>query len=172
MKKLYFVRHGQTIMNVQGMLSSRTDTPLTDTGRAQAIATGKEMKKRGIQPDCIIASPLSRALDTAKLIAQEVGYDQNKIITDDNLMERDFGKLENTPWGTQIFADEDNGVESDEALVARARLALDKVESLHADIILVVAHGAIGRALRSLVRDDFPMSHPHRIGNAELVELL
>lgn len=172
MKKLYFVRHGQTVMNVQGLLSSRTDTPLTDHGRTQAAATGTEMKKLGIKPDCIIASPLSRAVDTAKLIADQVSYDTNKILTDENLKERDFGKYENTEWGKQIFADPDNGVESDEALVARARLALTRIESLDADIVLVVAHGAIGRALRSLVRDDFPMSHPHRIGNAELVELI
>ena len=40
MKKLFYVRHGQTVMNVQGLLAGQIETPLTDEGRAQAEAAG------------------------------------------------------------------------------------------------------------------------------------
>ena len=57
-------------MNKQGVWSGTTDTPLTDEGRDQAKAAGRELQGKAI--DCIVASPITRAHDTATIIAAEI----------------------------------------------------------------------------------------------------
>ncbi len=58
MGKLYFVRHGQTLWNVENKICGATDIALTPLGHEQAIRTGNEILKSGIQFDEIISSPL------------------------------------------------------------------------------------------------------------------
>lgn len=172
MKKLYFIRHGQSVLNVQGKLAGRTETPLTDEGRAQAKATGKLMKSKGIKVDFIAASPLSRAHETAQIVAKEIGYDPEKIHINQLLAERHYGELEGKPWAPDLNLDGFSDVEMDDALVARAHLALNWLKSIDADNVLIVSHGAFGRAIRSITLADFPMHHYKRISNAELIELI
>jgi probable phosphoglycerate mutase len=57
MKNIYFVRHGQSIMNVSGHYAGVTDTPLTDEGRNQAKVAGKNLKSEQIPIDIIVSSP-------------------------------------------------------------------------------------------------------------------
>ncbi|HTE21778.1 MAG TPA: histidine phosphatase family protein [Candidatus Limnocylindria bacterium] len=172
MKKLYFIRHGQSQLNVEGRYAGRAETPLTDEGRTQAKRTGQDAK--GLKIDLIVSSPLSRALETAQIVAAEIGYPLDKIIADERFTERDFGKLEGQIWSpTHKHQDlSPYNIETDQELLARTRKTLDWLESQPANSILVVSHGAFGRALRSLFKADFPMSHPHRLGNAELNEWL
>ena len=90
MKKIYFVRHGESEANAQGLAAgSEFDTPLTDTGRAQARRAGQDLKDKKIQ--LIVASTMDRALGTAKIIAKEIGYDSNKILTNKSFVERGMG---------------------------------------------------------------------------------
>ena len=96
MKKLYFVRHGETHMNVAGRLSGRIETPLTDKGRLQAIKTGKHIKMHLPTIDLIICSPYGRAYETAKSIAGQIGYPITKIGRNKLFVERTFGVLEGT----------------------------------------------------------------------------
>ena len=58
---VYFVRHGQTIWNVENKICGATDIALTKTGHEQAIETGKKILEEGIQADEILYSPLIRA---------------------------------------------------------------------------------------------------------------
>ena len=44
MGKIYFVRHGQTVWNVENKICGSTDSPLTEKGRQQAKETGMELK--------------------------------------------------------------------------------------------------------------------------------
>ncbi|MBP7807225.1 histidine phosphatase family protein [Candidatus Saccharibacteria bacterium] len=172
MKKLYFIRHGQSVLNVQGKLAGTTETPLTDEGRAQAKATGQLMKTQGIMIDFVAASPLSRAHETAQIVAKEIGYDPEHIHTNQLLAERHYGELEGQPWAPDLNLDGFSDVEMDDALVARAHLALKWLKSIDADNILIVSHGGFGRAIRSITLTDFPMHHYKRISNAELIELV
>ena len=73
MHKLYFTRHGETVWNVENKICSMTDSPLTERGRAQARALGQKVKAGGYAIDEILYSPLSRAADTAKAIADATG---------------------------------------------------------------------------------------------------
>lgn len=172
MKKLYFIRHGLSELNVKGLYAGHTDTPLTDEGRAQAKKAGQAAKNLRI--DLIVSSPLSRALETAQIAAAEIGYPLDKIVVDDRLIERHFGQLENQPYSPHHTEEHrhQKGAEPSDKLIARARAALDWIEAQDADNVLVVSHGSSGRALRSLVQKDFPFSHPHHLGNAELYEWL
>lgn len=172
MKHLYFIRHGQSVMNVSGHIAGSTDTPLTDEGREQARTTGKQMKTDKIKVDIIIASPLSRAHETAKLVAEEIGYPVDKIHTNPLLTERHFGELEGKPWSPDLNMDGFSDLETDDTLIERAHLAFKWLKNLPEENVLVVSHGAFGRALRSITLHDFPMDHSHRIGNAELIKLI
>ncbi len=172
MKKLYFIRHGQSVFNVQGKLAGSTNTPLTDEGRAQAKATGQMMRANDIKVDFIAASPLSRAHETAKIVAKEIGYDPEKIHTNQLLIERHYGELEGKPWAPDLNLDGFSDIETDDTLIERAHLALKWLKTIDADTILIVSHGGFGRAIRSLTLSDFPMHRYVRISNAELIELI
>ncbi len=46
---------------------------------------GKRLAKRGVKPDLLVSSPALRALTTAQLIAEEIGYKRKDIVVDDRL---------------------------------------------------------------------------------------
>ena len=94
--KLFITRHGETTMNAENLISGRTDVALTEKGIQQAIETGKNLKDRGI---CrIICSPMCRAQHTARLIAEQIGFDPAWIETDERLIEQDYGIFEGQVW--------------------------------------------------------------------------
>ena len=70
---VYFVRHGQTIWNVENKICGATDIALTELGHKQAIETGKKILEEGIKADEILYSPLIRAKDTALHISEITG---------------------------------------------------------------------------------------------------
>ena len=73
--EVWFTRHGETEHNTKQIMNGGdVDTPLNDTGREQAKQSGIDAKKRGISFDVIISSPLSRARETAQIMAEETGY--------------------------------------------------------------------------------------------------
>ena len=94
MGHFYFVRHGQTVWNVENKICGATDSPLTEHGRAQAMETGQAILDQKLQADEILYSPLSRAADTAKIISKMTGI---PCRMEPRLMEQNFGKWESTP---------------------------------------------------------------------------
>ncbi|MES1239810.1 MAG: histidine phosphatase family protein, partial [Chloroflexota bacterium] len=85
--QLWLVRHGETEWAKLGKHTGRTDIPLTETGRAQAHAVQRRLG--GIAFARVVSSPLSRALDTARL----AGFG-DRVETDDDLLEWDYGRDE------------------------------------------------------------------------------
>jgi len=85
----YVLRHGQTDWNVQMRLQGSTDIPLNETGRTQAHVAAKILAGEGITR--IIASPLSRALETARIVGAASGIEP---VIDQRLIERNFGQFE------------------------------------------------------------------------------
>ena len=63
MGHFYFVRHGQTVWNVENKICGATDIALTELGHKQAVETGKKILEQGIKADEILYSPLIRAKD-------------------------------------------------------------------------------------------------------------
>lgn len=89
--RLYIIRHGETALNVKGVMQGRIDEPLNDNGRNLAVLTGRGMK--GIRFDACISSPLGRAVETATIVLRESGNDV-PIRIDDRLLEMDFGEID------------------------------------------------------------------------------
>lgn len=71
--KLYFTRHGETFWNVENKICGATDIALTPKGRAQAAALGQRLQSAGLPIDLVLASPLSRAAETARILAEAAG---------------------------------------------------------------------------------------------------
>jgi broad specificity phosphatase PhoE len=84
--RIYLVRHGETAWSRTGQHTSRTDVPLTDRGREQAIALGRRIGDRHF--GLVLTSPRSRAAETAQL----AGY--GDPITDPDLREWEYGDFE------------------------------------------------------------------------------
>jgi len=149
---LYLVRHGETDWNLARRIQGSTDIPLNDTGRAQAAAAGRLLSRRDW--DAIYSSPLSRALETASIIATEIGLDAPIAV--DEIVERNYGEAEGLadPELSERFPGETPvpGRESREEVVARVLPALMEIAERHPDeAILVVSHGGVIRAVLNAV---------------------
>ena len=99
MGHFYFVRHGQTVWNVENKICGATDIALTEKGHQQAIETGHEILRQGIQADEILYSPLMRAADTAKHISEITGIPAR---VEPRLIEQNFGKYESTARNGEV----------------------------------------------------------------------
>ena len=91
MGRIYFVRHGETVWNREKRIAGSTDVALTEKGREEAEERGKELEKLGLKVDRIYSSPLSRAYDTALIIASHLKVEVEK---DERLREQAFGYWE------------------------------------------------------------------------------
>lgn len=173
MKHIYIVRHGHTEMNEQGLFSGQTETPLTAKGREQAEAAGEQAKELGI--DYVVSSPLSRAHDTAKIIARAVGYPEDKIELNDLLLERHFGSAEGAVYSRDFDLEAVEDVEKLHVLEARLAKFWQHLQTVPAENILVVTHGSSGRMLRHVILPDIPFhgtAAEHHLPNAEIIQLI
>ncbi|MBL3700666.1 histidine phosphatase family protein [Leucobacter luti] len=142
------VRHGETDWNRAGRIQGRTEVPLNDTGRAQAAATARALAEATADPGGwrgIRASPLGRAIETARIIA--AGLELAGPHIDDGFWERDFGAAEGVDvataqerWPGLHIPD----AEPLDVLAQRTSDALDRVLT-EAPNTIVVAHGAMLR---------------------------
>ena len=91
MLNIYLLRHGQTAWNADGnRYCGRTDLPLTQKGLEQAHLAAEQLKN--IKFDAVYSSPLERAYHTA-----QIASGGQTIITDNRLIEADFGLWEGKP---------------------------------------------------------------------------
>lgn len=90
MTKFIIVRHGQSKANECGYLVGKTEAPLSSRGERQAKAVSEYILKK-YKVDVIYSSPLSRACNTVKGVADELDL---PIVTENELREFDFGDWE------------------------------------------------------------------------------
>ena len=150
---VYLARHGETVWNAEGRYQGRLDSPLTDTGRAQARSTAETLGGRGVER--LLCSPLGRARTTAAVVESAIGVAAE---IDADLAESDIGRwegltraeveaaypgelarreqdrLEYRPPGGESFAD----------MLVRARAVAGRLDGR---TTLIVAHSAINRVL-------------------------
>ena len=180
MKHLYFIRHGQSQMNALGQWGGRSDAPLTQEGIAQAMVTAKQVAKQGLSFDVIVSSPLQRAHHTAQQVAKAVQYPIDKIIINDVFVERSFGELEGTVnkeasekyYKDEALIDTYKEVERMVDMQWRAQQALDYLNSLPHETVLVVGHGAFSRALRRAINKEPLHERGKTLNNAEIIKLI
>ncbi len=148
-RAFWFLRHGETDWNADGRSQGRTDVPLNEVGVGQAHAAAAALQGRGIAS--IVSSPLGRAHHTASIASEALGLPVT-VIT--GLQEVSFGVNEGHAMGQAWFSDWVAGKftpergESFDALRTRAAAALAEALA-HPAPVLVVAHGALFRALRA-----------------------
>ena len=152
MGHVYFVRHGQTVWNVENKICGATDIALTELGHQQAIETGKAILAQGIKADEILYSPLVRAKDTALHISEMTGILARE---EPRLKEQNFGKYESTARNGEEFQEAKKqfvcryeGGESMLHLAQRIYNLLDEVKASDKTYILV-AHNGIARVVQS-----------------------
>lgn len=149
-KKIYFVRHGESVANATRVHSSGV-TPLTDRGHAQAETIAERAMKLPIE--IIVASTMTRAQETAQHIADKTG----RVIKSSDLFTegRNASEIIEKPAGDPEVARiqkiiDDNFYQnlpkySDEEdfgeVKIRALKALAYLEEMPDENILVVTHG-------------------------------
>jgi broad specificity phosphatase PhoE len=144
----WFLRHGETDWNAQDLSQGDIDIPLNAKGREQALSAAALVRGHGIAT--IVSSSLSRALDTAQAVSDAIGV---PVQSDDGLREVKFGEQEGKPmgdwyddWIAGTYTPE--GAEPFAVLRERAVAAVNRALQKPAPV-LVVAHGALFRSLRS-----------------------
>ena len=93
------LRHGQTERSSRGAYSGQLDVPLTSLGREQAQRCAEGLAGAGV--DAVYTSPLVRARDTARAIADATGA---PLIVEQRLIEVDYGPFEGFDRETALDA--------------------------------------------------------------------
>jgi probable phosphoglycerate mutase len=145
-RQLWLVRHGATDWAESGRHTGRTDIPLNETGREQAVALGDRLRGRSFK--LVLTSPLARASDTARLARFEDAE------VDDDLQEWDYGDVEGMRTdeirqrlpGWTIWRGPWSGGEAIDDVAARADRVLARVRDVDGDV-LVFSHGHLLRVL-------------------------
>ena len=181
---LYLVRHGRTASNVGQILHGSTDVPLDATGLRQAQLVADRLAA-GDPADALLASPLTRALTTARIIGARIGREPRVV---PELVEMDFGDLEGItverlaaehPELASRFDDlEDHevawpGGESRRGFHARVMAAFLAILADHpGQRVVVVAHGGVIGSFLAQVEGNSPNDYlAYRLGNTGLTHL-
>ena len=153
-----FLRHGESIGNAEARWQGQSDYALTEKGRAQAQALAQRWKSENVKFDSIISSPLTRAKETAEIIASALGA---KTEFDPVLLERHIGEMEGLtaeevrkrpqpPYITPYDSIGGEG-EGDWALFLRAGQALHRLLRRPAGSYLIVSHGGLLNQLMNAI---------------------
>lgn len=160
-ERLLLVRHGVTDWNREGRFQGHLDAQLADDGRLEARLLGERLA--GEMDDlAIVTSPLSRAADTAALIADAFPGERRPPITrDPRLMEIGQGEWEGrthgelavedaeryAAWRARAGIDQPPGAETIDAALRRVVAAVDELAKASRPTLCLVTHGGILRLL-------------------------
>jgi broad specificity phosphatase PhoE len=163
---MHLVRHGETDWNHELRWQGHSDVPLNERGREQARELADKLS--GIRFSAVYASDLSRAAETARIVADRLSL---PVQTDAALREIDVGSWEGftlaeikaqspdavNRWDEQGEHGWESG-ESHTAMMARVRDAIRSIAARHeGEEVLVVSHGGPIRALKALAAGlDYP----------------
>ncbi len=181
MLHLMLVRHGETEWNVQRRYQGQTDIPLSAVGRRQAELVAERLVEQDV--DAVYASDLSRAWETARIIA---GNRNLEIFPEPRLRELKFGVLEGLTFDEveaqypemiaawlKDFNNTPEGAETIDAFNARIISLLDDLKEKHDEqTVLLVGHGG---SLSEILRVVLGLSREKRwyleMENASLSEV-
>ena len=154
---IYFIRHGETDWNRQGLIQGWTDTPLNARGHTQARAVAQALTTiPEFSPDFnFVVSPLLRARQTMGYMAEALSLEPQQIAIDPAVQELGFGVWEGKPFW-ELKASSVYPAHPEDRYAWRPERGESYADG-HARIdawlerldrpTVVVAHGAIGRCL-------------------------
>ena len=150
--KALIIRHGETEENARHICQGQSHGTLTDRGKEQARALGRELALQEVK--CCYSSDLRRASETAKLILSEHLGEEVPLIFDARLRERYFGSFEGKvfpPYSDEIVPLDE--VEKAPEIAARLRSFLEEIRPLYGaeDTVMIVSHGYTLRVLFALL---------------------
>lgn len=160
--RLYVARHGATPRTAEDRFSGDEGVELSDEGRRQAALLGERLRDEGIA--AIYASPLSRAMDTARIVGAACGASGIEPIAREALREIRHGHWEGkrradveslfaeeyAAWEADPFTFAPEGGESGVHVLARALPVIREIVTRHVGTrVLVVSHKATIRLLLS-----------------------
>ena len=154
------IRHGQTDWNAALRIQGLSDIPLNETGRGQAEDAVGHLAD--YEWDFVVSSPLSRAAETADLIADGLGLTVSRRIP--QIVERDYGPAEGMSAGPELDALREpggptgiggfRGAEPEAVVADRGLTALQLLARDHPGArIIVVSHGTLIRLTLMQVLD-------------------
>jgi broad specificity phosphatase PhoE len=159
---ILLVRHGETEWNRERRIQGRLDSPLTERGIAQARAVGRLVSSL---PDKalarVVASPLGRARQTAKIICEQLALCP-ELVTDDRLREISVGSWDGLTY--RDIALRHPGIfdgagrhewyfrspDGDTYEAFAARVAEWLCEAVEQRLLVAVTHGIVSRVMRGL----------------------
>ena len=178
---LCLARHGETKENRERRFMGQKDVPLNETGRAQAVELGEEVREEGIV--ALYASPLARARETAEIVGEMIGL-QPRL--DPRLMEvavggwqdrlkDDLEREEPEQWAAFLAGGDDWRFPGGESLLEqqeRVIAALVDITQAGELPALVVCHrGVIRAALAHTHRRGLETYHEWDVPNGALIRL-
>jgi broad specificity phosphatase PhoE len=149
----FFVRHGESEANAAHRFSGRVDSPLTEKGRRQAELVADALADIGF--DRIVATPLSRSLDTALAIARRR---KMPVEVEPDLIEIDVGErtgaafdeVRGLPeWRDDGFVAWPGGETLEQVLERGLRAIRRLARETPGGTVLVICHGGVTRILVS-----------------------
>lgn len=152
---IVFVRHGRTRINQEGKYGGFLDTEISEEGLAEIKRIEEHL--RNIEFDAVYASPLKRAVQSARILGRD-------FTIDDRLREMNFGIFEGLSYKETVdrYPEESKCWGQDyinycipdgESMKQVYERTLDFINSLDKSMkrVLVVTHGGIiGCALSSI----------------------
>jgi probable phosphoglycerate mutase len=171
--RLMLVRHGATTATEEDRFSGSSGAELSDEGRWQAARLGERLSSHRIT--AVYSSPLSRALETARIVAGRCGVEP---VTRDGLreighghwegkkredVERQFA-VEYAAWEGDPFTFAPAGGESGVSVLARALPVIRDIVAAHpGGNLLVVSHKATLRLILSSLLGFDPRGYRDRL---------
>jgi len=179
--RLLLIRHAESSANAEGRLQGRLDISLSERGRRESARLAARVEGLGVA--ALYTSPLARALETARSIAQRLALEP---VERPALMERDVGELAGLtrdeiiarfPQFTEARAArrpiDVPGFEADEPFAQRVLSVFEAIVSAHAEqTVAVVTHGGvIGALIRHALELPVVRPGPLAINNASITTL-
>lgn len=148
--KIYFLRHGEGMDDVEERYGGWGDLPLSEKGKKQAADVSEKFQNKGI--DLVLSSPLKRAMETAQIVSGELELEAKKwlYLKERNTyglmcgekkkeMKKNYPELynayENAEWVP--------GSETKEQLAKRIDIMVEKLQRFDGENIVAVTHGKV-----------------------------
>lgn len=169
MTSLYLIRHGETDWNKARRIQGRSDIPLNETGRLQALRAAAQLS--GHPWGHIVSSPLSRARETAQIIARELQLPEPILIPE--LIERNYGEAEGlTRTELDSRFPQESAVPGRETRFDVAGRAIPALIDLGKEFpdsrVLAVTHGGLIRSVLMALHPESGLHHTEPITNGSI----